>query len=60
VICLHETKREFFDGPYLKNFCLKCFDPFAFVPSIGNSGGSIIIWKSAKLEGNLFFQNEYA
>jgi hypothetical protein len=51
---------EFFDGAYLKNFCLNCLDSFAYVPSIGNSRGSIIIWKSTKLEGNIIFQNEYA
>jgi exonuclease III len=60
VICLQETKREFFDEAYLKNFCPNCFDSFAFVPSVRNSGGSIIIWKSTKLVDNVIFQNEYA
>jgi hypothetical protein len=27
---------------------------------VGNSGGSIIIWKSTKLVGNVIFQNDYA
>jgi exonuclease III len=60
VICLQETKKELFDAAYLKNFCPNHFDSFAFVPSVGNSGGSIIIWKSSKLAGNVIFQNEYA
>jgi hypothetical protein len=60
VICLQETKKEFFDSAYLKNFCPSQFDSFAFVPSVGNSGGSVIIWKSSKLSGNVIFQNNYA
>jgi exonuclease III len=56
VVCLQETKREFFDGAYLKNFCPNCLDNFAYVPSIGNSGGSIVIWKSSKLAGSIIFR----
>jgi hypothetical protein len=56
VICLQETKKELFDATYLKNFCPNHFDSFAFVPSVGNSGGSIIIWKSSKLQAMLFFK----
>jgi hypothetical protein len=53
-------KKEFFDEAYLKNCCPNYFDLYAFVPSVGNSGGSIIVWKSTKLVGNVIFQNEYA
>jgi exonuclease III len=60
VICLQETKKELFDAAYLKNFCPNHFDSFAFVSSVGNSGGSIIIWKISKLTGNVIFQNDYA
>jgi exonuclease III len=60
VICLQETKKEFFDVAYLKNFCPNNFDSYAFVPSVGNSGGSIIVKKSTKLVGNVIFQNQYA
>jgi exonuclease III len=60
VICLQETKKELIDSVYLKNFCPNQFDSFAYVPSVGNSGGSIIIWKSSKLTGNVIFQNDYA
>jgi exonuclease III len=49
VICLQETKKELFDEAYLKKFCPNYFDSFAFIPSVGNSGGSIIIWKSSPL-----------
>jgi exonuclease III len=60
VVCLQETKKEFFDSTFLKNFCPAPFDSFAFVPSMGNSGGSVIIWKSSRLTGNVIFQNNYA
>jgi exonuclease III len=60
VVCLQETKKEFFASAYLKNFCPAHFDSFAFVPSMGNSGGSVIIWKSSRLSGNVIFQNNYA
>jgi hypothetical protein len=55
-----KQKKDFFDSVYLKNFRPSQFDSFAFVPSVGNSGGSVIIWQSSKLSGNVIFQNEYA
>lgn len=60
VICLQETKRSHFDIPFLRNFCPISFDSFEFLPSVGASGGTIIIWKSSVLLGNLIFQNNYA
>jgi exonuclease III len=60
IICLQETKRESFVRADLRRFCPSYFDEFAFVPSIGNSGGFITVWNSSKLVGNVVFQNEYA
>jgi exonuclease III len=60
IICLQETKKDFFDRADLRGFCPNSFDEFAFVPSIGNSGGFIIVWNSSKLIGSVIFQNEYA
>jgi hypothetical protein len=54
------NQKGIFDEAYLKKICPNCFDSFAFVPLVGNSGDSIIIWKSTKLVGNVIFQNEYA
>jgi hypothetical protein len=45
---------------YLHNFCPASFDSFVFLPSVGASGGSIIIWHSAILSGTMVFQNSYA
>jgi exonuclease III len=43
IICLQETKREVFDQNYLKNLCSAQFDCHAYTPSVGNSGGTIIV-----------------
>jgi hypothetical protein len=32
MICLQETEREHFDQAYLRNFCLRKFNHFAYVP----------------------------
>jgi exonuclease III len=55
IICLQETKKEFFDRADLRRFCPNSFDEFAFVPSIGNSGGFITVWNSSKLVGSAIF-----
>lgn len=60
IICLQETKNEFFDKQYIKNFCPIKFDSFEYLPSNGASGGSIIIWNSSKFVGNPVFQNSFA
>jgi endonuclease/exonuclease/phosphatase family metal-dependent hydrolase len=60
IICLQETKKESFVRADLRRLCPNSFDEFAFVPSIGNSGGLITVWNSSKLVGNIIFQNEYA
>ena len=49
VLCLQETKREHFDHSYIKNFCPRRLNQFAYSPSIGNSGGIITVWN-----GNIF------
>jgi hypothetical protein len=45
---------------FIKNSCPSSFDAFKFIPSIGNSGGTIIIWKSSRFVGQVEFQNEFA
>lgn len=55
IICLQETKRDMFDANYLKKFCPPQFDSFEFLPSVGASGGSIVIWKGSRFSGHVFF-----
>lgn len=59
IICLQETKREIFDALYLRNFCPPQFDCFEFVPSVGASGGTIIIWNRTRFTGQVSFQHNF-
>jgi hypothetical protein len=43
IICLQETKHEIFEQSYLRNFCPPQYNRFEFNPSVGASGGTIII-----------------
>ena len=56
IVCLQETKKEFFDRTDLRKFCPNSLDVFAFVPSVGNSGGFITVWNSSKLVGTVIFR----
>lgn len=60
IICLQETKREFFDSMYIRKFCPPSFDAWDFLPSVGASGGCIILWSSSKFSGSPAFQNDFA
>jgi exonuclease III len=53
LICLQETKCENFDWRFIRTFCPKRFDSFAFSPSVGASGGILVIWNSAVFSGSL-------
>jgi hypothetical protein len=57
---LQETKREFCDEVYIKNFCPARMKDFFLIPSVGNSRGSLILWDNLKFSGHMVFQNEYA
>lgn len=59
IICIQETKREQFDQNYLRNFCPGKFNQFAYVPSIGNSGGLIIIWVGSQFNGTVVYQHQF-
>jgi exonuclease III len=60
IVCLQETKREHFDLNYIRLFCPPTFDSYVYLPSVGASGGTIILWKSAFFQGKQIFQNSYA
>ena len=53
IICLQETKCESFDHSFIRTFCPKRFDRFVFSPSVGASGGIIVLWNNAIFEGVL-------
>jgi exonuclease III len=60
IVCIQETKRESFDDQYLRNFCPKKLNKFEFIPSVGASGGIIIIWNGSLFNGEVDFQNEFS
>ena len=51
IVCLQETKRDHFDTPFIRKFLQRCFDKFAFAPSIGASGGILVAWISNHFNG---------
>jgi exonuclease III len=53
IICLQETKCESFDWRLLRKFCPKFFYSFAYAPSEGASGGSLVVWNSSVFKGFL-------
>jgi exonuclease III len=53
VVCLQETKCHSFDHSFNRSFCPKRFDRFAFSPSIGASGGIIVLWNSSIFNGEV-------
>jgi exonuclease III len=59
IICMQETKREVFDSAYIKKFCPRRLNQFAYVPSLGSSGGIITIWNGSMYNGTVISQNAF-
>ena len=51
IICLRETKHEFFDISFIRNFTPRRFDNFDYIPSVGASGGLLVLWSSSVFQG---------
>lgn len=51
IVCLKETKRTSFDQSYISKFCPRHLNKFVFIPSIGASGGLLVVWNSALFQG---------
>jgi hypothetical protein len=60
IICLQETKMEFFYHRIIKKFCPKHFDNFVYSPSVGASGGIIVLWNSSIFAGVLVEIQRYS
>ncbi|XP_066324011.1 uncharacterized protein [Miscanthus floridulus] len=60
IVCIQETKRESFDQFYIKKFCPRSLDRFAFFPSVGASGGLLTVWNNSLFDGTLVQANSYA
>ena len=44
----------------IKSFCPKRFDSFAFSPSLGASGGILVVWNSSIFDGTLLQVQQFA
>jgi hypothetical protein len=55
-----ESKGEIVDISFLRQFCPRNFDSFAFLLSIGRSGGIITIWDNSVFTGHTVFHNQLA
>lgn len=51
IISIQETKRSKFDLAYTRKFCPRIFYVFCFLPSVGASGGILVVWKSSLFSG---------
>jgi len=51
IVSIQETKQSSLDLAYIRNFCPRAFDAFCFLPSIGASGGILVVWKSSMFSG---------
>ena len=60
IACLQETKCSSFDSRMIKSFCPKRFDSFAFSPSLGASGGILVVWNSSIFDGTLLQVQQFA
>ena len=60
IICLQETKCESFDWKLIRKFCPKRFDCFAISPSVGASGGILVLWNSSVFYGQLVETNRFS
>jgi exonuclease III len=53
VFCIQETKKEIIDYKLIKKIAPKRFSRFAFVPSVGASGGILLSWNDVVLKGEV-------
>lgn len=60
ILCLQETKRESFDMQYLKKFCPRHLNQFAFAPSNGASGGLLTVWNGNQFRGEVMLINSFS
>lgn len=60
IFCFQETKRNSFDHQFMRNFSHRRFDQYAFVPSIGASGGILTARNGALFSGTVVQSNRFA
>lgn len=46
-----KKRRESFEMSFIRKFAPRHFDCFDFIPSVGASGGILVLWNSANFKG---------
>jgi hypothetical protein len=59
IACLQETKKSSFDNSAIRKFAPRRFDHFVCVPSIGASGGLLVLWNSKFFVGTIRLQEYF-
>jgi exonuclease III len=59
ILCIQETKKDSFEDSYIRYFCNRSLNKFAFGPSIGASRGFITIWKGSQFDVEVIEQNSF-
>ena len=59
IICLQETKCPSIDTNFIRSWFPRRFDQFAYIPSVGASGGLITVWNSSIFEGTLLDSQQF-
>jgi exonuclease III len=59
VFCLQETKKTEFDSAFISNIAPRRFDKYDFVPSVGASGGILLVWNSSVFSGQIIDKQHY-
>jgi hypothetical protein len=52
-VYIQETKREHFDTSFIRNLAPRRFDSYDFIPSIGASGGLLILWCNSSFQATV-------
>jgi exonuclease III len=60
IACLQEMKKEIIDANFIKRIYPTSLDSFDYLPSVGASGGILVIWKSSLFSATMKFTNNYA
>jgi exonuclease III len=53
IFCLQEMKMTDCDSAFVCNLAPRHFDKFDFVPSIGASGGILLVWNNSICSGTI-------
>jgi hypothetical protein len=59
IVCLQETKREYLDMAFIKNFAPRRFDCFDFVPSARALGGLLTLWSGSTFRGSVIEKEKF-